>query len=147
NGDFFNHKKHRYGLQAIIICDDQKYITGFNSQYPGSINVTRAFEELQNYFGDDKYLLGDSAYTSSIRLLALFNFHGRGNHELSRSEKQYNKYLSHLRVRVEHSIGSFKTRYASLQCLPNRIIHNFDLPWSYACIGSSVIFHNLLIHN
>ncbi|KAF8252874.1 hypothetical protein K440DRAFT_506987, partial [Wilcoxina mikolae CBS 423.85] len=110
NANFFNHKKHRYGLQVTIICDDQKYITYFNSQYPGYVNGGSTFEtlqmveNLQSYFGDGEYLLGNSAYTCWIRLVASFNL-----------EKQFNKCLSHLRVIVENRIGILKAQSASLR--------------------------------
>jgi hypothetical protein len=45
------------------------------------------------------------------------------------------------------SVGILKARFSSLRRLPNRIITESDLNWTYAWIGSCIILHNLLIDN
>jgi hypothetical protein len=43
------------------------------------------------------------------------------------------------------SAGILKARFSSLRRLPNRIITESDLNWTYAWIDSCIILHNLLI--
>jgi len=59
-------------------------------------------------------------------------------------KKHFNKTLSHIHVRIKHTIGVLKARFSSLRSLPIKISSNEDLIWVSAWIGSCVILYNML---
>jgi hypothetical protein len=140
-----------YGMQATVICDDQNRITHFSSLYPGSVHDSRAFKASSIgkseacFSNKHQYLLADSAYGITNRIISPFKKR-RGTHEtLSKDKKRFNRNLSHLRIKIEHTIGILKHRFRSLRKLPVRIINTHDIKWVLEWIGSCVILHNLLI--
>ena len=51
-----------------------------------------------------------------------------------------------MRIRVEHTIGVLKARFASLRLLPNSARMNTSkMEWCYAWIAACVVLHNLLL--
>lgn len=121
-----------------------------DAQFPGAVHDSRAFGVLdlsrnpQAYFGRNQYLIGDSAYKVTPRLIAPYKKPRGGI--LTQDKKDFNRSLSSLRVRVEHTIGILKARFASLRCLPTPPrMDNNKMTWTYAWIGGCVILHNLLL--
>jgi hypothetical protein len=113
NADFFSYHKGQYGLQCTLVCDDQQKKLVASSRWPRSVNDARAltslrmYREPKMYFEAEapEYVLADSAYPSSNRLVSPFTKRGRGPRRLSPKQKQFNKMLSTLRVPIEHCIG------------------------------------------
>lgn len=137
-----------------MICDDRRHILLLNAQYPGSVHDARAFRALElntsnpssllRYFGGNRYLIGDSAYKLTNQMVTPFKKPFRG--QLSASKKAFNKQLSKLRIRIEHTIGILKARFGCLRCLPNppRLNKN-TMQWCYAWIVACAILHNILL--
>lgn len=108
-------------------------------------------------------MVGDSAYKVTEHLIAPYKKPRNGY--LSQDKKQFNKLLSRyvdymlsyisqedtksksrLRIRVEHTIGMLKARFACLRMLPNSSRMNpSKMEWSYAWIGACIVLHNLLL--
>jgi hypothetical protein len=113
NADFFSYQKGQYGLQCTLVCDDQRKILVASSRWPGSVNDARAltslkmYREPKMYFEAEapEYVLADSAYPPSNRLVSPFTKRGRGPRRLYPKRKQFNQMLSTLRVPIEHCIG------------------------------------------
>ena len=100
-----------------------------------------------------QYLLADSAYGISNRIISPFKKKKtrstdlEGFEKLSPEYRRYNRNLSYLRVKIEHTIGILKLRFRSLQRLPIRIISTHDIKWVLQWIGTCVILHNTLLNN
>lgn len=148
---YFNHRKKAYGLHATVICDDQRRIIHFTSLFPGAVHDARAFKHTQlwnnpqNFICQDQFILADSAYPLTHWCLTPFKCPRRG--QLDDDHKHFNKKLSAFRVRIEHTIGILKARWAFLRCIPNRGGGTREsLKWYYEWIGAAVVLHNLLIN-
>lgn len=96
--EFWNYRKAKYGLQVTIICDDRRRILMCDAQYPGAVHDARAFKALElsynprEYFGRNQYLLGDSAYKITPRMIAPYKKPRNAVH--SRDKKRFNRCLS-----------------------------------------------------
>ena len=145
---YWSHRKKKYGLQATIICDDTRRILVFHSRFPGGCHDSRAFKSLEltnyptRYFKQHEYIIGDAAYQLTHRLIVPFR---RSGGLIASDKARFNTSLSKLRVRVEHTIGMLKARFAFLRCIPNTgNLSAEQLNWIYGWMGASVIIHNLL---
>ena len=68
-----------------------------------------------------------------------------GYEKLSSEKKCFNWNLSHLQVKIEHTIGILKLRFRSLQRLPVRIISTHDIRYLLQWISACVILHKILL--
>ena len=138
NSDFFNHRKHRHGFQATTTADDMHRIIFSNSQWPSSANDARAITSLamlnspEEHPSGGEYLLGDSAYPCSQRLICPLTCRGRGNSRLSQHHPIFNRCLSDMRIIIEHTIGILKAR---LRSLPIRINNNEAIREASSWVG------------
>ena len=147
---YFNQRKKAYGIQATVMCDDQRRIIHFTALYPGAVHDARAFKSTRlwnnphNYLSRGQFLLADSAYPLTHWCLIPYKC-PRGE-QLDAEHKRFNRKLSALRVRIENTIGILKARWAFLKCIPNRGGGDREsLKWYYEWIGAAVVLHNLLI--
>ncbi|RPB18393.1 hypothetical protein L211DRAFT_764439, partial [Terfezia boudieri ATCC MYA-4762] len=117
--EFWNFRKAKYGLQVTIIADDRRYILICDAHFPGVVHDARAFGVLElsynprAFFSRNEYLLAGSAYKVTPRLIAPYKKPWNGI--LSPEKREFNKCLSRLCIRVEHTIGILKARFASLR--------------------------------
>ena len=146
---YWNRRKKEYGLHATVICDDQHRILVFHSMFPGGCHDAKAFRSLQlskqpeNYFKRHEYLIGDSAYKLTPRMIVPFKGEGEG---VAHQRRRFNTMLSKLRRRVEHTVRMLKARFTFLRCVPNvGSLSELQLRQVYASIGASVVIHNLLL--
>lgn len=76
---YFNHRKKAYGLQATVICDDQRRIIHFTALYPGAVHDARAFKSTclwnhpQDFLSHSLFILADSAYPLTQWCLTPYN--------------------------------------------------------------------------
>ena len=99
---------------------------------------------MPRYFQRNQYLIGDSAYQLTRRMITPFKKPFRAG--LSKPKKAFNMRLSKLRIRIEHTIGILKARFGCLRCLPNPSRLNQDtLQWCYAWIVACAVLHNILL--
>ena len=113
-------RKCMYALNVLIICDDKKIITYYNTGWPGSTHDNRVFRNSQvfynrvDYFSQNEYLLGDSAYSSSPIMVQPLKKQASvatlpPNHEF------FNTHLAKVRISSEHCIGMLKGRFKSMR--------------------------------
>lgn len=147
---YWSYRKKAYGLQATVICDDQKRITHFTALFPGAVHDARAFKATRlwnhprEFLLRGQFLLGDSAYPLTPWIIVPYK--SSQGLRLDANHRQFNKALSALRVRIEHTIGQLKARWSFLRCIPNRGgLCKEDLRGYYEWIGSAVVLHNLLV--
>lgn len=116
---YFNRKRfYSISLQAVVDYR-MKFLSVYSGE-PGSLHDSRvlrrselyrkAYEDLNSYFFNNSFLLGDSAYPSLDWLVPPF----RDNGMLSRIERRFNTLHSKGRVVVEHAFGLLKTRFRRL---------------------------------
>jgi len=113
--DYFNYRKQMYGMQATIVCDDQNRITYFSCLYPGSVHDSRTFKASsignnpEAYYNNrHQYILADTAYGINNRVILSFKKRKGSHYNLSKEKRRFNRNLSHLRVKIEHTIGILK---------------------------------------
>ena len=64
-------RKCMYALNVLIVCDDRKRIIYYTAGWPGSTHDNRVFRNAKllinrgEYFSQNEYLLGDSAYSAN----------------------------------------------------------------------------------
>jgi hypothetical protein len=146
--DYFSHKK-RYGIAAMIVCDDQKRVRCIFAGGPGCIHDTRMFAlsplsmHPQDFFAADEYVLADSAYVPSPTVVPAFKKPPGGG--LSEMQMQFNYRLSNARVRVEHCIGLLKARFQSLRELRVRVRNAEDVKFCVSWLRCCCVLHNMLL--
>ena len=145
-------RKSMYALNVMIICDDKNRITYYNAGWPGSTHDNRVFRNSKvfynrgDFFSQNEYLLGDSAYSSSPVMVQAFKKQASAaalppNHEF------FNTCLAQVRISSEHCIGMLKGRFP---CLKSNNIKIRDSPKEVKqlvdLIGACSVLHNLLIN-
>lgn len=138
-------RKHKYSLNATIVCDDQRRIIYYQSGWPGSVfdntcyNKTALVKNPDRFFSDDEYIMGDSAYQLSKRMLCPYKVH-----DLTTEDNQlFNIYFSKLRVTIEHVMGLLKSRWSSLRGIRTQFRKKEDLKFINSWIryfNTSILF-------
>ena len=111
---YSGHYRHMgVNIQAVADCNC-KFLY-FALAAPGSTNdaqaITRvsAFKQIEN-IPEGYYVIGDSAYTASERLLPIFY----GQDRLDDKKDAWNYYASQLRIRIEMAFGLMTKKWAVL---------------------------------
>ncbi|KAJ8927091.1 hypothetical protein NQ314_020486 [Rhamnusium bicolor] len=109
----------RQTVQAV--CDSKRKIRDVFIGFPGSVHDGRVFRNstlcntLEGKCGE-KYILGDSAYLCLRNLITPY----KNRRPLTPMEVNFNKKLSHVRVRIEHTFGLLKQKFRQLYHLKLR---------------------------
>ncbi len=107
------YHKGGYSLHCLIICDDEMHILDCLIGYPGSVHDNRIWMKMDqqshflNYFSRLQHLLADSAFTTSVHLIAAFR-RLRGICVLPENQLLFNTCLAKAWIKIEHSIGLLK---------------------------------------
>lgn len=112
---YINRKDcHSIILQAV--CDRYRKFTHCFVGYPGCTHDARIFKNspvaqfLQDpkyYFINNSYIIGDGAYTIHPNIMVLF----RDNSHLTVPQRNFNYYLSSIRMVIEKAFGILKMRF------------------------------------
>ncbi len=111
------------GLNSQVVCNEMKMIIYFQVGQPGcthdsaALGRTRLIKHPELFFGPGQYLLGDSAYTLSLRMLVPY----RNPHAQIEENAAFNLRFSSARVKIEHVMGLLKNRWASLRGLRTQV--------------------------
>jgi len=98
------------------------------------------YRQSHRYFSDTQYIVGDSAYELSVRLMRGFTTtQGDIVREL------FNRVLNGLRVGVEHAFGLLKSRWMSLKEVPLQLNREADVDRLILWIGACCTLHNFII--
>ncbi|KZT64952.1 hypothetical protein DAEQUDRAFT_658196, partial [Daedalea quercina L-15889] len=92
-----------------------------------------------------EWIWADSAYTLAPWLITPFKAPRGGR--LTREQRQFNYYLSKIRVAVEHAFGLLKARWQSLRELRIHITDEVKLAYATMWIRCCLILHNLVIRS
>jgi len=146
--DYFS-RKGRYGISGMIVCDDHKRIRHIYTGWPGCTHDARVFNnsalacQPDRFFTGDEYLLADTGYTPSTRIVPTF----KKFPSLAIDETQFNYRLSNIRIRVEHCIGILKGRFQSLRGLRTVIRQEKDVKRLVYWIRACCVLHNLVLQD
>ncbi|MBW0567242.1 hypothetical protein O181_106957 [Austropuccinia psidii MF-1] len=146
DGKVFFDRKKRYSLNAQIVCDVNKRITAILTGWPGSCADSAVYQRMElfnhakDFFLEDEYLLADLAYPLGEHCIPCY----KAPATQDANNQQFNFWISHSRVRVEHCIGILKGRWASLAGLQFLFYKSANLEhmvrWIYVC----AVLHNIL---
>jgi hypothetical protein len=118
-GESYFCRKHIYAINVQIICDDRGRIRYYYGGWPGSTHDNRAwrnskvFLDVESYFQDGEYLLGDSAYSCSSVMVPTFK--SLPGQKLSSYHEFFNNKAAAIRVVSEHCNGILKNRFTCLK--------------------------------
>ena len=146
----YHGRKYQYSMTTMIVNDDQKRIRYYLAGFPGCVhdnrvyNNTPLFQEPESYFGNNFYLLSDSALTNSNSVVSSFKC-VKGQ-KLTSIQEDFNTLLGRARVLAEHTIGMLKGRFQILKSIPMVITNKKkSVKRILRVIDCCVILHNLLI--
>lgn len=110
--DYYS-RKGCYGLNALVVCDDEKRIRYFNMGWPGCVHDQRMlynsklYTKPSTFFADKEYVLGDSGLVADPMLMPVI----KQSRPLTGDEERYNAVVKSARINVEHCFGLFKGRF------------------------------------
>lgn len=148
-GEQYFNKKSRYSISCMIVNDHNCRITHLHAGFPGSAHDSRVFTNSQiwlhhaEFFKSPEYILTDTGYPLTTITLPPYKVLASKKKE----NQRFNKYLSSIRVRSEHTIGQLKGRFQSLRGIPTVIsgkeTHTLVVLWIRSC----AVLHNLLLED
>lgn len=148
----YHGRKHLYSMSTLVVCDDRRRITYYLAGWAGSAHDNRVFRNSdlfqtpEDFFSDDEYIIGDSAY-SNTRFCAT-TFKKLPNMLLGENLETFNTELSRPRVISEHTIGILKGRFPWLRHIRMKITKDpTSIPNILMVIDSCIVLHNLLIES
>lgn len=146
----YKGRKFLYSITSLIVNDDKKKIRFCMTGYPGSVHDNRVmrntdlFKNAEIYFGNNYYLIGDSAYVNTSFIVSSFKCH-RG-HQLSPQKERFNTHMGKARIISEHTIGILKGRFPILRSIPMVVKKEKKaMKRILRTIECCFILHNLLI--
>lgn len=144
---YYFNRKSSYALNAMVVCNDNRRILYIRAGDTSAVHDARIFDNSQlaqhpdEYFADGEYLIGDSAYSCTSRMIVPF--------KKPRSKEFYcrlfNSTLSSRRIAIEHTFGMLKARFPSITSVAIHITgpetHKEVVDW----FESACILHNFLL--
>jgi hypothetical protein len=116
DGETFFNRKNSYSLNTQVVCTHAYEIIYYAVGWPGSCHdasiwaTTALHRRPDTFLGANQYLLGDSAYPLSTKMLTPYK---RPLADIPRNA-EFNDRFSSARVTIEHVYGQLKSRWASL---------------------------------
>lgn len=148
-GEDYWTRKACYAINAQVICDHHGRITYFYTGWVGSahdqrvISNSRLYQNVQDYFDAEQYVLGDSAYTPHRHIVPAFKkLPHRG---LPQVQQKFNARLARARIKAEHTIGVLKSRFQSLKAMRYLLDSEEKMAEIIDLQVVCVILHNLCI--
>ncbi|KAG2996199.1 hypothetical protein PC121_g20745 [Phytophthora cactorum] len=151
NGEDYYTRKGSYALNALICCDGRAKVTYALTGWPGCTHDNRVWSNFricrspESFFSQSVYLLTDSAFRASRYVVPPFkNLPGAA---IALDQDFFNTKLANIRIRTEHCIGLFKGRLQHFKGVCVLIRSRGDLVRIIRLFCSSLVIHNLLIHD
>jgi len=135
---------------VMIICDYNRKIRYYHSGYPGSAHDNRVYRNMdlyqnpKKYFSENEFNLGDSAFANSPFMVS--SFKKQTGEEIPEEHERFNKLLSKVRMRSEHTIGILKGRFPWLRSIRMKITNKKrSLRRILRLLDATIILHNMLL--
>lgn len=149
DGESYFSRKQQYSIKLQAVCDYRLKIRHIVVGYPGSVHDSRIYREsslsinLENYFNNNEYILGDSAYQLTNTVVTPYRANACEATFANRAK--FNRTLSKYRIRIENCFGALKERFGSLKELRIRLKDKksnlFAIKWITCCC----ILHNIIV--
>jgi len=146
----YKGRKHTCTLTVMIICDCDRKIRYHHSGCPGSAHDNRVYRNMdlyqnpENYFSENEFNLGDSAFANSPFMVS--SFKKQTGEEIPEEHERFNKLLSKVRMRSEHTIGILKGRFPWLRSIRMKITKKKrSLRRILRLLNATIILHNMLL--
>ena len=146
----YKGRKHIYTLTVMIICDYDRKIRQYHSGYPGSAHDNRVYRNMdlfhhpEDYFSEMEFNIGDSAFSNSPFMVS--SFKKQSGEEIPEEHDRFNKLLSKVRMRSEHTIGILKGRFPWLRSIRMKITtKKKSLRKILRLLDATIVLHNMLI--
>jgi len=146
NESYCNYKSKAHGMNLTVIADLNCVIREFHVGTPGSRHDAYVWKKMEqstspaDYFLPDEFILGDSAYPLTTHCLVPYKTPRQSS--LTSQKKEFNRQLSSIRVKVEHTFGILKHKFQSLRNLPVRISSQMSLNFAVRWIAACIVLHN-----
>ncbi len=133
DGEVYFNRKKTYSFNVQLICDDQRRILWYQLGWPGSVYDSTVFshsnmyKNQEGYFSGLEFLIGDSGYTLSKRMLIPYI----GQAALKDDNARFNEYISSMRVVIEHTNGILKNRWSSLKGIRTQLKNTSEIMINY----------------
>ncbi|CCX33325.1 Similar to Putative nuclease HARBI1; acc. no. Q8BR93 [Pyronema omphalodes CBS 100304] len=142
---YYFSRKSTYALNAMVVYSDQRKILYVKASDNSASHDARIFDGFllhqrhQDFFEHGEYLIGDSAYTATDRMVSLYK-----QPYPSAAHAVFNSTLCAQRIAIEHTFGILKARFPSITNMSIRIqgheSHKACVDWF---IGACIL-HNFL---
>ncbi|KAE9045302.1 hypothetical protein PR001_g5023 [Phytophthora rubi] len=145
NGALHYNRKCRYSFNVQIVCNEDKVILHAFTGWPGSCCDSTVFSKTplaqhpERFFSGDQYLIGDTGYALTPRLITPYKLPAA----LKAENAFYNEVISSARVINENYIGLYKNRWMSLKGIRTQINRKKDLRHVNNHILACVMLHNI----
>ena len=143
---FFSHKK-RYCFNVIAVCDHTLRFTYCLVGWPGSVHDSTAYDRTElvqhpdSFWSPGEDVIGDKAFSCTPTVIPPFKKPAANE----RQNKEFNRRSSTIRIDIEHSFGSLKSRWQSLKDLRVRIVDDKSCQFAVKWITACIVLHNFLL--
>ena len=148
NPEVFINRKSEYAIILQAVCHTKLKFSDCFIGFPGSVSDTRVFRNsdlyqnvnrnINNYFPDEEFIVGDKAYP--VLRWCLPPFFNRGN--LTPSQQHYNNKVSQARQTIERAFALLFGRFRRLKFLDMNCEEFIPATVLAACV-----LHNICLHN
>ncbi|KAK3916262.1 Putative nuclease [Frankliniella fusca] len=137
----YRNYHHGYSVKLQVVCDDRLLVRDMYVGEAGSLHDARVFRrspvcrrllENPNMIQANEHIIADSAYTVLDKVLVPFTNNGH----LTPEQRNYNRRLSRVRAKVEHTFGRVTGLWRRLR-----------VEYAVEHIAASVVMHNFRILN
>jgi hypothetical protein len=138
SGEDFNTQKGGYGINALVVCDDQCHVTYYYAGWPESTQGNRSWRNCKSnlmeadFFNDMEYIIGHSACNPSKRLTSTYK-KPSGQVCLIAENELFNTKVASAHIKSEHCIGLIKNRFTCL-CTLNIKLKSLGCQKLFTCL-------------
>lgn len=140
---FYKKDTGEFGLNSMIVCDDQKFIRYCCTSSFGDTTDAQVYAESDitpSFFSSDEYLVSDAQYTPSKEIVPAYE-----GEDLDGENIKFNQLHEKLRARVDECIETLKSRFQCLKAhrtlIRDATTHEQVLPY----LKTTCILHNFLL--
>ncbi|KAK3929702.1 Putative nuclease [Frankliniella fusca] len=143
----FRNRHHDYSINAMVVCDNDLKVRDLYVGEAGSLHDARVFRRsplcrnilfTENFMSRGEYIIGDSAYMLLDRVITPF----QNNGHLTPRQIQFNRVLSGIRVRIEHTFGRVTNIWRRSR---NMFVYKMDYMVDHIC--ASFVLHNFRLYH
>jgi hypothetical protein len=143
-------QKNWHSAQFLVICDHEMRIRHLRIGWPGFVHDNQMWESskvhenmMEEFFSEMECQLGDSAFAAApIVIPACKRLANQGSET---TDEWFNNKLASPRVRINHTIRTWKGLFPCIRNVRVRTGHERDLRRMICCAKATAILHNLLV--